>query len=121
MMSCDAVTPELFAYQLGASDLPLRDELDAHLLGCRDCLSAFLAHKRACEDGGAFEARPSDLVRARLRREVVARGPRRTTWVMVAAAAAVMIAAVWFALRPTPSSKPANELIDATSQQPTFT
>ncbi len=121
MMSCDAVKPELFAYHLGASDLPLRDELDAHLLGCRECLGAFLAHKRACEDGGAFEARPSDLVRARLRRQVSSRRPRRTTYVVLAAAAAAMLAGGWFALHAAPAARPASELIDATSQQPTFT
>jgi predicted anti-sigma-YlaC factor YlaD len=120
MMSCSVVKPELFAYQLGATELPLRDELDAHLLGCPDCLAAFLAHKRTCEDGASFEARPSDLVRARLRLSVLVRRPRRSVF-LVAAAAAATLAAVWFALHAAPVSPPPSELIDSTSQRPTFT
>lgn len=72
------------------SRMNLRDDIDLHLLGCSACLRDFLAHKRICEDGSAFDERPSPVLQHRLRSVVAAkrRVPHRAAavWVMAVAA-----------------------------------
>jgi putative zinc finger protein len=64
-MDCEVIQPDLAPYHFGAVDDRARAAVEAHLLGCRGCLSAFLALKRAIET--APEPRPSEAARARLR------------------------------------------------------
>ena len=123
--ACPDVRPRLFAYHLGAGDLGLRDDIDAHLTGCPECLRAFLAHKRTCEDGGAFDERPSPALRQRLRTVVAARRrvPRapKVVWVMAVAALALAVLGAMYVIRAplAPLSRPAEApgLVDAPSTQ----
>lgn len=126
MSTCADVKPQLLAYQLGACEHDLRDEIDGHLLGCTACLGAFLMHKRSCEDGSAFEARPSPAVHLRLREAVLAKRPRATrarpaVWLMGAAALMIAVAGAVWALRPapTPLAQPTtlNGLVDSPTTQ----
>ncbi|MBX3226116.1 MAG: zf-HC2 domain-containing protein [Labilithrix sp.] len=74
-MDCTAVTPNLVAYHVGAIDDADREAIEAHLVGCRACLEAYLAIKRAA-DRAVFE-RPRPEVKERLRAEVLRAFPPR--------------------------------------------
>lgn len=104
MSECPA-TPRWWAYLLGASDEPERDALDAHVLGCRACLSEFLRLKRINEDGAAFDERPSPKVHASLRKAVARRGPRKL-WLVVGAAAAAAVVFLLASRLTTPQPLP---------------
>jgi anti-sigma factor RsiW len=67
-MDCPLIRTELVAYHFGAADEEVRDAVDAHLVGCPECLRAYLRLKRHLEIGSS--ARPSAHVRERLRRDV---------------------------------------------------
>ena len=126
MTPCEELEPRVLAYQLGACEPQLRDELDAHLLTCIGCLTRFLAQKRVCEDAAAFDQRPSPALHPRLRAAVLARRahrPRsRAVWVMGLAAVLFALAGALWTLRPAsaPSlERPAdlNGLVDAPTTQ----
>ena len=74
-MDCQSVRQELIGYHLASLD----DEaayraIDAHLMGCAECLRGYLELKRSVERSPAPEAeRPSERVRLRLRASVAAR------------------------------------------------
>jgi anti-sigma factor RsiW len=109
-MTCDDLTPALFAWQLGACEGPERDAIDAHLTGCPSCLARALATKRISEDAAAFDERPALAVRARR--------PVPVRWVVGLAAAAVILALVgWRLFAPPalsiPSSVAGHGLVDA--------
>jgi anti-sigma factor RsiW len=119
-MTCDDLTPALFAWQLGACEGPERDAIDAHLTGCPSCLARALATKRISEDAAAFDERPALAVRERLRATVAkrARRPVPVRWVVGLAAAAVILALVgWRLFAPPalsiPSSVAGHGLVDA--------
>jgi anti-sigma factor RsiW len=63
---------ELFPYTFGTSSPEERDQIDAHLLGCRDCLRAYLRLKHHVERGASLDARPGDAIRRRVRDDVAA-------------------------------------------------
>jgi len=63
----------LVAYHFATVSDEERDAIDAHLLGCRTCLEAYLALKRAA-DKSPLE-RPGARVRERLRADVAAAFP----------------------------------------------
>jgi hypothetical protein len=90
---------------LGACEEPERDALDAHVLECRTCLVEGLRLKRVTEDGAAFEQRPSEKVRAKLRQRVLSARPKRKLWVVVGAAAAAAVLFV-LALRASSTWRP---------------
>ncbi len=80
-MTCKNVSDDLLGFHLGALDQARRDEVEAHLLGCPDCLRSFLALKRSLEleeDGPS----PSPASRERLRQAVLKElaGPERDRW-----------------------------------------
>ncbi len=137
MMHCEDVRPELLGYHLGTCERPLRDDIDVHVMGCRDCLSTYLRHKRTCDDAAAFDERPSERVRQRLRATLALRSPpkasppkRGALWLMGVAAAAFVLAGVTWVwrgpvtpsvdTRPAPlprASTPAESLVDSASRQ----
>ena len=68
-MDCKLIRPELVAYHFGSVAAGVREDLEAHLPQCPDCLRAYLALKRELETAGAGP-RPSPAARDRLRRAV---------------------------------------------------
>jgi anti-sigma factor RsiW len=68
-MSCDKFQPELVGYHFGLVAEETRQELEQHLVGCPDCIRAFVAIKRDIETAESAPA-PSERVRQRLRRSV---------------------------------------------------
>ncbi|MGI5863693.1 MAG: anti-sigma factor family protein [Myxococcales bacterium] len=68
-MDCPLIRGDLVAYHFGSVEEATRDAVESHLLGCPDCLRAFLALKREIETAGAGP-RPSPAARARLRQAV---------------------------------------------------
>ncbi len=68
-MTCSHIAPELVPYHFGEIPLEARDEVEAHLLSCPDCLADFLAFKRQVETA-ELEERPSEAARRRLRSAV---------------------------------------------------
>lgn len=68
-MDCTAVAENLIAYQVGSIADDEREAIEAHLVGCRACLEAYLAVKRAA-DRAVFD-RPRPEVKEKLRAEVV--------------------------------------------------
>ncbi len=117
MTPCDDITPHLFAYQLGACERAVRDDIDAHLLGCTSCLRAYLGHKRVSEDGAAFDERPSGSMRSRLHSVVRAKRAHRkapvAVWVMAIAAVALALVGTLWALRPAPQLTNVTGLVDS--------
>ena len=81
-MTCERVELELVAYHFGTCMNESRTEVEAHLLGCTDCLQNFLALKRGIETGESAP-RPSEAARARLRvavRDHLRRPIRQWRW-----------------------------------------
>ena len=75
-MDCTRVAGHLVAYHFATVSDEERDAIDAHLLGCRTCLEAYFALKRAA-DRSPLD-RPSAHVRERLRASVAAEFPARS-------------------------------------------
>ena len=79
-MSCEQIQSELVAYHFGIVSEETRQELEAHLVACPDCLQAFLSVKREIETA-QFGPRPSAAARESLRlavaRELGIAEPRR--------------------------------------------
>ncbi len=122
--ACTDVKPQLLGYQLGACEPGLRDDIDQHLLGCSTCLRDFLAHKRVCEDGSAFDERPSPQLQHRLRSVVASkrRVPRKAAavWVMAVAALALAVwGAMWVMRSPLAplTATPVGGLVDSPTSQ----
>jgi anti-sigma factor RsiW len=119
MTTCDDVTPELFAWQLGACEGPRRELVDAHLASCPSCLRRALATKRLAEDAAAFDERPGAAVRARLRATVAhRRRPARLGLAVGLAAAALALGLLgWRLAAPVALTAPAaaagHGLVDA--------
>jgi anti-sigma factor RsiW len=94
-MTCNHDRTDLVAFHFGEVDE--REDVEARLAGCAECLREYFAIKRAIESGGDAP-RPSDLVRERVRRAVakaIAKptvAPRR--WWHRPAAGAIAIAVV---------------------------
>ena len=109
-MDCKRLDEELVPFALAALDGATRAAVEAHLVGCSRCVSAYLAVKRAVDAGEEADA-PSELTRARIRRdaekELAAvsapraaaerKRPRRAVWAVAVSAAAAMLLAplVW--------------------------
>ena len=72
-MDCAGVASHLVAYHFATVSDEERDAIDAHLLGCKACLEAYFALKRAA-DKRPLE-KPSARVKDRLRAEVAATFP----------------------------------------------
>jgi anti-sigma factor RsiW len=93
-VACTHDRAALVAFHFGELTLDERDELEARLAGCADCLRELFALKRAIETG-EDGPRPSDVVRQRLRRAVAravaAPAPRRWWHRPVAAAFAIAV------------------------------
>lgn len=72
-MDCARLKEQLVPYHFGTLPDAEADAVDAHLLACTACLRVYLALKRAAKPGDRATAeRPSEEVRARLRRNVEA-------------------------------------------------
>jgi hypothetical protein len=67
---------DLVAFTFGTSSDDERERIDAHLLGCTDCLQAYLRFKHhvewGVERGASLRERPSDETRRRIREDVAA-------------------------------------------------
>ena len=119
-MDCTLIEPDLTAFHFGAATDVARDKLETHLLGCARCMGAFLALKRAVEEGG--ESRPSTAAQARLREAVAlefALPARRAQygWLWGGAAAAIVVAAALLGFF-THSEKPPTPLLPPTLSSP---
>lgn len=129
-MDCKRVDEELVPFALAALDGATRAALEAHLVGCSRCVSAYLAVKRAVDAGEEAEA-PSELARARVRAEAertlaaarpapagAAQRPRRAVWAVAAAAAATMLLAplVWRAAHEAGEPSAAAPSVEAPAQ-----
>jgi hypothetical protein len=117
-MDCEVIGPELPAYHFGVIDAGARAAVEGHLIGCRACLAAYIALKRAIET--APGERPSEAARARLRRDAGAAlerlaAPRR--WragrvVLAAAGAAALALLAWRPWeQPPAASGPLNDSV----------
>jgi hypothetical protein len=69
-VDCKRVEGELVAFELSAIDGATRAGLEAHLVGCSRCVGQYLALKRAVDAAEESGERPSEVLRARLRRDV---------------------------------------------------
>lgn len=83
-MTCENVGPELLAFHLAAVDATRREDIEAHLVSCGECLRSYLALKRGLEQEDEAAA-PSPAASERLRRAVLAeiaaaRSPRWRWW-----------------------------------------
>jgi anti-sigma factor RsiW len=89
------IEPALLAFHWATLDGDERARVEEHLAGCGSCVRAWLALKRAVEEGAAGE-RPSEVARMRLRRAVGAElaRRRRRRYLGGSAAAALVIAAL---------------------------
>jgi len=102
-MTCNEIRPELIAYHFGTASDDVRAAIESHLVGCTECLKAFLAIKREieCDPAGP---RPSAHARTRLRNAVATElrrqhGPRAWSWwerplAFSVAAAATVVAVI---------------------------
>jgi hypothetical protein len=107
-MDCIEVKNTLVPYHFATCSDEERDGVDGHLVGCTECLRAYLALKRAVERGAGVEEAPSAATRARLRASVAAEfspsAPARfTRWLrrpiplyqgLAAAAVAILVASL---------------------------
>jgi anti-sigma factor RsiW len=91
-VDCTLIEPELVGFHFATLDEAARARVEEHLLGCKACLSAFVALKRAIESEAPI---PSETSRARLRAAVAARIKPRPLkrWVWLGSAAAAVAAA----------------------------
>ena len=99
-MNCERARPELVGFHFGAVEGETREALEAHLVGCRACLTEYLTIKRTVEAPEALPA-PSELSRARLRRAVekeLRRGSAPWSWWERSLVVGVAAASVWLAL-----------------------
>lgn len=91
--------PQLLAFHFGDLDLDERASVEAHLRECPTCVAAFLEVKRQVELAEDAPV-PSQLVRARLRRDIAREfGPLRSRWewpLALAVAAMVVFVAASF-------------------------
>ncbi len=82
-MSCSEIQQELVGYHFGIVEQDdARRRLEDHLVGCPDCIKAFVAIKRDIETA-ASGPRPSAAARQRLRLDVaeeLGQRPRRWSW-----------------------------------------
>jgi hypothetical protein len=115
-MSQSHVADALLRFHLGASDDAEHEQVDAHLLDCRGCLSEFLSLKRRFDSATAVEERPSPLARERLRKELRRRLPsslaRPRTWALGAAIAAGLLVLFWVRAHSAATAPGAETLID---------
>lgn len=106
-MDCSRVASVLVAYHFATGPEDERALVDEHLVSCRECLTSYLALKRAVDrEHGRDRERPSDSMRANLRAAVArefGRAPARPLWtrriplyqgVFAAAAAAALALAL---------------------------
>jgi anti-sigma factor RsiW len=100
-MSCERIEPALTGYHFGVLSDEERGAVEAHLPGCRACVTAMVALKRAIETG-EDGPRPSPALRARLRdgvaRELGLVEPPHRRWerpVAFAFAASALLAALF--------------------------
>lgn len=70
-MDCGQI--DLIGYHFGVTDDALQDRVEAHLKTCATCLGSYLALKRHLDGQRDGNVRPTDVARARLRREVARR------------------------------------------------
>jgi anti-sigma factor RsiW len=73
-MDCAGVAGHLVGYHFATLGEAERDAIDAHLLGCKACLAAYFAFKRASEKSPL--EKPSAAVKERLRASVLAAFPK---------------------------------------------
>ena len=69
-MNCADIDNALIDYHFAQGKAEALEEVYAHLLDCHSCSRRYLELKRAIDSGAALGARPSPLVRARLRKLV---------------------------------------------------
>lgn len=119
-MDCSRVATVLVAYHFATAPADERALVDAHLVSCRECLTSYLALKRAVDlEHGRDGERPSDSARANLRAAVArefGRAPARPLWsrriplyqgvFAAAAAAALTLALPRFVARSTTHPAP---------------
>lgn len=108
-MDCKRVDEDLVGFALAAIDGATRAAVETHLVGCRRCVGAFLALKRAI-DAGEEASAPSEMVRARIRQAAAAattaKPQRRRVWIVAATATVAAAAAIVGLLvtRPSPEA-----------------
>jgi hypothetical protein len=95
-MTPEHIAQDLLRYHLGAAEDAEHASVEAHLLDCRECLTAYLGLKRRFDFATATDERPSARVRERLRADLLrrqrpARNVRFVAWGMAAAAAALLM------------------------------
>lgn len=90
----------LLAFHLGGLEEEAASGVEAHLSRCAECLTSYFGVKRSLESAAALEERPSERVRARVRRDVAKRlAPERRAfrWMALggAAVAAALLLSLW--------------------------
>lgn len=99
-MDCALIDGELVGFHFGTLSSEERARVEQHLPECPRCVRAYLTVKSSI-DGGAERERPSELLRARIRRSIATemqKRPRRRWWLGGAAAAAAVAAALTLVL-----------------------
>jgi hypothetical protein len=72
-MDCALIQGRLIEYQFAALEDADRENVEAHLLACKDCLRTYLALKAHWDRGSSAGEAPSEAARLRLRAAVEAR------------------------------------------------
>ncbi len=110
-VTCSATLNQLAAFHL-AQDEAKRDGVEAHLLGCRDCLAHYLEMKRAFDLAAVSTALPSPAIRRELRAHFRA---HLVPYLFAGLAAAATVFAV---LHVTPRLEPAEPRVAVDSASP---
>jgi anti-sigma factor RsiW len=100
-VDCSLIDSELVGFHFGTLSPDERARVEEHLPDCARCVRAYLQIKQSVE-AGVEGARPSDLLRARIRRSMESelarrqKAPARRWWVGGAAAVAAAAALLLF-------------------------
>jgi anti-sigma factor RsiW len=103
-MSCENNQALLSAYVDGELDLVQSLEIETHLETCQDC-ARIVQNQRTLGTAlraGSFYYHPPRHLQQRVRTSL--RRPRRINWPILAVAASLLVAGIFFAFRPAPPS-----------------
>lgn len=98
-MNCITTQNELVNFHWSTLTTPILREVEQHLAACPECLAAYWDLKRAIHAAEVNFALPSETTRLALQESFAAtfpheNAPLRRRWVLVGAAAAVIVAAL---------------------------